>query len=540
MRIGILVAWAVLLVGPLLTPVVALAANPAGWGVWREADRLAALAANTAILCAGTVLVAVPVGWFVGLWAGRFGGSAARVGLLLAAFVPLPVYALAWQTVLGGWLPPIRLSPGEVAWRPWAVGLLPAVWVHATAAVPWVAWAVAAAVRRTDADLEDDALQTGGVRAVIRRVLLPRSLTAAVLAGAWVTAQPLTEIAVSDMMMVRSAAEEVYTEMVIDGAGLPAAVAAAVPVWVAAVGVGLLLGRRVARFDFTSQDTSPVRKLPLSVSATWTLRLTVAGIVTIFAVVPVAALVWKAAGGGTGREPEWAFLLGELGKVWSSERGVIARSVASAAAVGLLTAFLAWASCWAARRSAGFRAALFLLCVLLLLAPGPVIGLGLKRFISLLMDVEDVVWPRGPVWSLLYYQPTPLPAGWAALLRFFPVACVVVWPAVRAIPDDLLDAARLDGWGFAQTWHRLVAPLTTPAFFAAAVAVAALALGEVSAGKLVNPAGHRVYILWLFDQMHYGSESMLAAMALCQLALSAGFVAVVGTMVTRGGHRTSG
>jgi len=531
-RVAVLVAWAVLLGGPLLMPVAALATNPAGWGAWREADRLAALAANTALLCAGTVLVAVPVGGFLGLWAGRFGGSAARLALLLAAFVPLPVYALAWQTVLGGWLPPLPLSPGTTAWRPWTLGLLPAVWVHATAAVPWVAWAVAAAVRRTDPDLEDDALQTGGTKAVLRRVLLPRSRTAAVMAGAWVAAQPLTEITVSDMMQVRSAAEEVYTEMVIDKGGLAAAVAVALPVWLSTAGVGLFLGRRLARFDFTSPTTSHVQPLTLKPFAKWSLRVGVAGVVTLVAAVPLAALVWKAAGGGTGRVPEWAFLVAELGKVFRSESGVIAGSVASAAAVGVLTAFLAWVSCWAARRARGFRVPLLFLCVLLLFAPGPVVGLGLKQFIALLMDIEDYVWPRGPMWSLLYYQPTPFPAGWAALLRFFPVACVVLWPAVRAIPDDLLDAARLDGWGFSATWNRLVAPLTTPTFLTAALAVSALALGEVSAGKLVNPPGHRVYILWLFDQMHYGSESMLAAMALTQVAVTA---AVVGglLLVTR-------
>lgn len=532
MRVAILLAWAMLLAGPLLTPAVALAADPTGWRVWREADRLAALAGNTVALCAGTVLLAVPVGWFLGLWAGRIGGPLARLAILLAAFVPLPVYALAWQTVLGGWLPPLRLAPGQVAWRPWSVGLLPAVWVHGMAAIPWVAWAVASAVRRTDSSLEDEAIQTGGTRTLVRRVLWPRSLSAAVLAGAWVAAQPLTEITVSDMMMVRTAAEEVYTEMVTDTGGFAVAVAVAVPAWVAAAGAGLLVGRRVARFDLASTETLPVRSLQLASSTTWLLRLGVGGIVTLIALVPLAALAWKAAGGATGREPNAAFLVGELGKVWSSERWMVARSLAAAIPVGLVTALLAWASCWAARRSAGFRVGLFVLCVLLALAPGPVLGLGLKRFISLLMDVEELVWGRGPVWSLLYYQPSPLPAAWAVLLRFFPLACVVIWPAVQAIPDELLDAARLDGWGFAATWNRLVAPLTMPAFLTAAVAVAALALGEVSAGKLVNPAGHRAYILWLFDQMHYGSESMLAAMALTQLVMTATVVGVASVAFT--------
>lgn len=529
MRVLIPVAWLFLLAAPLTAPVVALAANPGGWAVWREADRLAALAGNTLALCAGTVLVAVPVGWFLGLWAGRFGGGGSRVGLLLAAFVPLPVYALAWQTVLGGWLPPIRLSPGEVAWRPWAAGLLPAAWVHATAAIPWVAWAVASAVRRTDTDVEDEARVSGGVRAVVRFVLLPRSLTAALLAGAWVAAQPLTEIAVTDAMMVRSAAEEVYTELLIDGAGLSAAVAAAVPVWLAAGLAGLWFGRRVARFDLTSPESVPPRLLPLRARHRWALRAVVLVLVAVFAGVPLSALVWKAAGGGVGREAEAAFLFGELSKVWRSERGLLLTSTVTALGTGLVTAFLAWVSCWAVRRSPRLRPVLFALCVLLLLAPGPVIGLGLKTWISVLMDVEELVWHRGPVWSLLYYQPTPWPVAWAALLRLFPVACLVLWPAVRAIPTELLDATRLDGFGPFATWNRVVAPLTTPAFLTAGVAVAALALGEVSAGKLVNPAGHRVFVLWLFDQMHYGSESTVAALALWQLALTGGVMAVVFT-----------
>lgn len=534
MRVWVAAVWVVLLVAPPAVPVVALASDPGGWAVWREADRLRSLAGNTAALCLGTVLIAGPVGWFLGLWAGRFGGSGLRVGLLLAAFVPLPVSALAWQTVLGGWLPPLRLTPGEVAWRPWASGLLPAVWVHATAAIPWVAWAVAGAVRRADPDLEDDAKSAGGTRAVLRFVLLPRSLTAAVLAGGWVAAQPLTEIAVTDPMMVRSAAEEVYTEMLIDGAGLSAAVATAVPVWLVAGVGGVWFGRRLARFDFTSPESVPPRPVTLLPGRRWSLRAVVGFLVLLFAVVPLAALVWKAAGGGVGRTAELSFLFGELSKVWRSERGLLLTSAVTALGTGLAVALLAWVSCWVARRSGFLRGFLFALCVVLLLAPGPVVGLGLKKWIAVLMDAEELVWRRGPVWSWLYYQPTPLPVAWAALLRFFPVACLVIWPAVRAVPTELLDAARLDGLGGFGTWNRVVAPLTMPAFLTAAVAVAALALGEVSAGKLVNPAGHRVFVLWLFDQMHYGAESTVAALALWQLTLTGGAVALLAVLVRAG------
>jgi len=49
------------------------------------------------------------------------------------------------------------------------------------------------------------------------------------------------------------------------------------------------------------------------------------------------------------------------------------------------------------------------------------------------------------------------------------------------------------------------------------IAVAALSLGEVSASKLVNPPSRGAFVLRLFDQMHYGAETTVAALALMPL-----------------------
>jgi ABC-type spermidine/putrescine transport system permease subunit II len=84
----------------------------------------------------------------------------------------------------------------------------------------------------------------------------------------------------------------------------------------------------------------------------------------------------------------------------------------------------------------------------------------------------------------------------------------------------LLDAAAVDGIG---RWGAVYGPLTGPAFVRAGLAVAALALGEVSAGKLVQPPAAPAYILRVFDQMHYGTDSTVAALALVQIAASTVF-----------------
>jgi ABC-type Fe3+ transport system permease subunit len=162
--------------------------------------------------------------------------------------------------------------------------------------------------------------------------------------------------------------------------------------------------------------------------------------------------------------------------------------------------------------------------VVLAVTPGPVVGLGLKAAIGGLIDAEVWLLHRAnlhptfpPLWSALYYQPTPLPAGWAALVRLFPIAVVIIWPTLRAIPRDLLEAARLDGLGPVGEWRYVIVPLTGAAAGRAVLAVAALALGEVSAGKLVNPPFHSAYIFRLFDQMHYGTDSTVAALCLLQV-----------------------
>src|SRR5262249_33653142 len=66
--------------------------------------------------------------------------------LAVALFVPLPLFALAWQSAGGG------------GWRPWTQGLLPAAVVHAAAALPWVVSLVGLGLSRVEPELEEDAL----------------------------------------------------------------------------------------------------------------------------------------------------------------------------------------------------------------------------------------------------------------------------------------------------------------------------------------------------------------------------------------------
>ncbi len=515
-----------LLAGPLLPPVLSELFRPGAFAAFAEWDRLASLLANTALLALIAVAVAVPLGSLLAVVVARGPTFPARVllaAVLVGLAVPLPVTAVAWQAVLGGWLPSMTLEPGAVSWRAWNTGLLPAGWVHGMAAVPWVAWIVSGVLTRTDQILEDDATLSGGRAAVLWRVVLPRAALAAVVSAGWVGVQTATEIPITDSMMVRTFAEEVYTQLVGDLSRVGAAVAVTLPVWAAGAVVGMLAVRRVR----VSADVHFARPL---VGWGWVVA---GGLVVLLCLgVPLVALFIKASAGG---------LLANLSNAVRANWQVILTSVLWAAVAGVATAWLAWRACWHAARSRRFAGLLAGVCVFLFLAPGPLVGFALKWDALQLVLLEDAVLggrsagPVHPVALALYDQPSPLPVLWAAVVRLFPLACAVIWPAVRSIPKELTEAAALDG---GDEWRWVVAPLTWRAFAAAAVGVTALAVGEVSAAKVVAPPGYDSFVLRLFAQMHYGAEATVAALALVQLAVTSGLMlaglAVVGNQNRRG------
>ncbi len=502
------------LVAPVLLPLGLAVATPRGWAVWWEAERFGSLAGNTALLALLAALIAVPAGTVVGLaleWLPIPGRRFLRAAVVVGLVVPLPVWAVGWQAVLGSWLPAVS-PPGTVAWRPWTLGLLPAAWVHGIAGLPWVVWVVMVAIRSTDPDLVADALVAGGPAVVWRRVLLPRALPAAVLAGGWVMVQTASEIVVTDAMMVRTFAEEVYTRFVIGGDGLAEAVAVTVPCWLLA---GVIGGRVVIWLGpmlLPGESSGPPLGAGTDQRVAW---WTGTGLWLGFAFtmgLPLVALLLRC------RPPE------KLIDVLAADGPTLLVSLAASGVAGLVTAMLAWVVCIMARHSRWVARLVFVVCVLLAVVPGPVVGFGLKEMILWLVSAEglglaQLGWQPDfpPLATTLYDQPSPLPGVWAASMRLFPVAVVILWPVIRAVPQALLDAAAVDG---VSVWRTVYGPLTGAAFVRAGLAVAALALGEVSASKLVQPPAAPSYILRVFDQMHYGTDSTVAALCLLQIAAS--------------------
>jgi ABC-type Fe3+ transport system permease subunit len=318
-------------------------------------------------------------------------------------------------------------------------------------------------------------------------------------------------------MQVRTFAEEVYTQYTLssDPADvlLVRAVNASLPAVALCVLIVLLLATQVDRL--VPAGGVPVRPAGLVALGVWRWPLAaLTGTAVVSFLVPLAGLVWRA--GLAGLPPSWslAAFSRQLSTTAASDGGGLLRSLAVAGLSGVLAAALALVCCWLAREARWFRLALLVLLAVAWAMPGPVVGLGLKGVFRWLLDATD--WPSWLA-RLLWYGPSSLPLVWVNLVRFLPFACALVWPFVRLLPGELVEAARLDGAG---PWHELtavVAPLTRPAAWRAALAVAILSLGELSAGKLVSTPGAESFAEVVFTQMHYGVTADLAARCLLLL-----------------------
>jgi iron(III) transport system permease protein len=512
-----------LFLAPLGCIFLELLRTPSAWSSWNEFERVQQLAQHSAFLTVLTLVIAVPIGIFLGILLERFDIPTRRTlqqFLLLALFLPLPVYAVAWQAILGEWLPTLSLEPGRIAWRPWKQGMLPTAWIHGVAAIPWVAWIVGSGLRSTVQPLEDDARIFGGMRALLRWVILPRAWVAAIAAAVWVGSQTFTEITVTDAMMVRTFAEEVYTQLVANPVGVVGALALSVPVWCVATGVAIAASRWFLRKFFADETTATnANRLTLGPTA----RKTLAGLawIVVAAVVllPLVAILAKAGLTSQG----WRFAhLGEQFERTARLSGVtLAWGILSAIGSGLLAAAFALGLCWITREKGSYVPVG--IAIVLAFTPGPILGFGLKSLILFALNAEDYLLNRlglalefPPMRSLFYDQPSPLPGIWACAVRFFPVAVAVLYPVLRLLPREQLELAKLDG---VSAWRCVAWPLLKVPFLQAALAVGVLSLGEVS--TLVVPPHWNVYILDLFNQMHYGTEATVATMCLMQVGLTA-------------------
>jgi iron(III) transport system permease protein len=492
---------------------VGTAMDPAGTAeLLRETrglSRPARLAMETIGLVLATEAIALPIGVFLAVVLFRtdiWGRRGLLAIIALAAFVPIPLHATAWLGALGN---AGRMQALGV--RPILVGRFGAAVVHALAALPWVVLLTGVGLCAVEPELEESALLEFGPLRVLMRVTLRRAIgaiAAAALAVAVLTAGDMT---VTDLLQVRTYAEEAYVQFVLGRGLADAAVVALPPLIVLGIGI-VLAGRALSQLD-------PAR-LASAASEARTFRLgrwrLVAGVLLTLLIgdtlaFPLYSMIWRAGRVGghaaLGRPPVWSFsgLAGTLRYAAAEIRDPLVASLFWASMAATLATAMAFGLAWASRRSRAWRWTMLGAMALALATPGPVAGR------ALVLAYRDL--------PALYDSSTIIVVAQA--LRALPYALLILWPFLRSFPQDYLDAAALDGYGPSGQMLRVALPLSVRGLLAAWMVALALALGELPATRQVYPAGIEPMPVFLWGLLHTGVESHLSGVALIMLMVIA-------------------
>ena len=498
--------WVFMLLGGLLS---ALAVGLAD-------GRTQSLILHTAVLVGATCGLSLPAGTLLGWLLVRTDLPGRRAGLLVLGvlvLVPLYLQAAAWQAGFGvqGWYTRLAGAALVDGWRG-------AIWVHTMAAIPWVVLIVGGGLWLVEPELEQQALLDGSPGQVLMRVTLRGAIPALGVAALWVAIVTAGQITVTDLFIVRTYAEELYTRIAVgpQPGETPLGVWPGVAVTAWLVLAGLLLCARLAPSD-----------RPPSAGGRWVYRLgawrwpsaLVALLVLIaLAGIPLGSLVYKA--GAT-----VAVADGNVVRNWSAWRSMSvvvtspmsnSREFGWSLGIGFLAATAATAAgivlAWPARRG-GYRALPALLVAAVCLAtPKPVVGLAVIKLLN---------QPGGGPLTWLYDH--SILAPWLVLTVVgLPPAVLILWHAFRTVPSEMLDSAATDGAGSVGQLLRIGLPCRVPAILLAWVVAMAAALGELGASILVVPPGVTTLSIKIFSLLHGGvSEFEVAGICLALVVLFA-------------------
>ncbi len=473
------------------------------------------LLGNTLRLVLWTLAISLPVGTLLAVALFRTDLFLRRsVALVLALLLVIPLYvqATAWQVGFGaaGWFTLLSASPYQT-------GLLEgwpgAIWVHAMAAIPWIALVVGAAVRFTEPELEELALLDAGPWQVLWRVTLRKALPAIGLSAVWIAVTVATEMTVTDLFQtgatpLRTFAEEIYTQFALaTEPGPPPTTLVGVFLLGSLAVLAVVLAVAIGRWR---PQVSPGPPLEFRLGPwRWPASIAVWCLVTLMIAVPTASLVYKAGivteKVGNNIIPHWS--LGRAVELVAETPGRFHQEIAWSLAIGACAATMSLAVLMLlallARRGGGWGVPALVVAVAALATPGPLVSLAL---ISLFNG------PAIPALNELYDR-SLLVVSIAQAIRGLPLAMLIVWHALRSVPQELLDAAALDGAGRWAQFRRVIWPLRRRAIALAWLAAFIVAISDFSS-TMVAPPGVETISGRVSQMLHANTLNELSGLCL--------------------------
>ena len=253
--------------------------------------------------------------------------------------------------------------------------------------------------------------------------------------------------------------------------------------------------------DFADGDES----LPRSVA--WIAGATACLIAAVMILVPLAGIVIKAGHEvivvDSERTISWSFIR-FLENVSSSPLTFAAEyqwTIMIAAMTGCICVVVGWMLVAGGRANRKLGSAIDFFSIMLVLIPGPIVGLAVVRLFQL-----DI-----PGFRYFYHQ-TLVPLVLGLLVRALPVSYWILRARYRGIDENVINTARLEMSWLGRLWfvdRRLIARAMVAAFLGSAI----VASGDVPVMLPIIPPGVTTVGTRLFEQLHSGARYQEASLA---------------------------
>ena len=490
--------------------------SPAGTN-WRVLENTLTLGVAVAAfgLTLGTLLAIV-------LTRTELPGRLAAVALLVyLLFLPLYVQVAGWEAAVGklGWLTSLVGSP-------LLVGMPAVIFIHALAAVPWVALIVSIGLLLMRREEEEVALLETSGPSVVARIVLPQLAPFLAAAALLAAISAAGEMTVTNIYLIEpgnyTLAEQAY--MTLQSEPLEEAAWQLLPSMAmtsALVAGGVLAVRFLSPLAgrFSADRSGPV----IYRLGPW--KLTVAVIVWLLLALlvglPLLSMAYKA---GTdvieieGAPVRTWSLLKCLTLPWTAlwrTASELRWTILIAAAAATLAVAAAILLAQVSRRGIWKTWPVVLAAAVAWAVPGPIVGLALASLFN--RDVAFLGW---------LYDRTVLPAILAQAIRAAPIVLLAVWQAIDRFPAGPLEAAQLDGAGPWTILFRIVLPQRKASLLAAWLAGFAIAAGDLAWSEIVVPPGLDTLQRRMFGDIHKGADDYVAGVCLAVSVLYAAATAL--------------
>jgi len=452
------------------------------------------LLGNTAVVSGIAALLALSVGLVLAVLLFRTNVVGKTLGkALLLLLLCLPTYAtgsaLLWSveflTPLVGSSVPLA---GFSALRESAVvaGVLYGIML-----TPLATMVLGVGLNLVDSSCEDQALLECGTAGVLWYVSFPLirwNLCVAALLVVFISA---TDYYITDMLQVRTFAEEIYTQYALRGASAMPILLSIPPLFVFTALFALAFLYRPDRRALRAKDSTSARPFELGA---WrgVVSLIVAGVILLFAAIPLASTWNQIRAGGPfeptrGVEPTSGFEVSALAttpelltSLWTCP---VAASVCVALGLGIA---------WLAAQARHVRWIVVSIVVLAWCVPAPACGIALIQLLN-----------RPGALGAIYDSPFVLIIGY--VVRFLPLAVLLFVPAVERVPFELEDSARIEGCSSWEVHRFIYWPLSINHAALTWFIVLAYSYGEIACTVLIAPADYVTLAIRFSSLMHLGA-----------------------------------